>query len=125
MAVSTDLAACRTHERCCAARSGCSEYDGTVEGCLVSHTTLMQDPQTTFPNSISPYTYVLALPTCMSSPTCSLSAKMPLRILPAVDADAARAFEIEHLAYTAVDDRINSLMVSANRASLDQQTSRR
>jgi hypothetical protein len=36
---------------------------------------------------------------------------MPLRILPAAEADATRAFEIEHLAYKAVNDPISSLMV--------------
>lgn len=35
---------------------------------------------------------------------------MPLHVLPATDADAPRAFEIEHLAYNAVEDAINALL---------------
>lgn len=35
---------------------------------------------------------------------------MPLHIQPCADADAARAFEIEHLAYGAVNDPISALL---------------
>lgn len=39
-----------------------------------------------------------------------ITAKMPLKVLPATEADAPRAFEIEHLAYTTINDPINALL---------------